>query len=97
MNETHLNSSDESSDDSSVASSTSDPGSAHALKDESTPLSLTHKETRAVNRSKILVYVALFVAAIGVGVSVYWISRRAEEHDCDVAVSQSFVDGLNYR
>ena len=39
---------------------------------------LGHKETRAVNRSKFLVYLALLLAAAGIGTATYFIARRGE-------------------
>ncbi|GKZ00827.1 hypothetical protein MPSEU_001034400 [Mayamaea pseudoterrestris] len=82
-------------DDSSSVSetSTSDPSTANPTqKNDSTPDSLTHKETRAVNRSKVLVYVALLIAAIGVGVATYFISHQAQVDDYETAFAKHAND-----
>ena len=86
MNESMM----ESFDDASVSdgSSTSDPSTTlDTNKSDSTPVSLTHKETKAVNRSKALVYLALLVAAISVGVGTYFVFRNAESRNFETSVS----------
>ena len=83
-----------SSDDESLSSeetpshsSTSDPSSSQNLqKNESPKVSLSHNETKAVNRSKILVYVALVFCAITIGTSTYFIARGAEVQNFEDAV-----------
>ena len=86
-------SSDEES--SSFSQSTSSPstttasGTGHTHHSESTKLSLTHHETKAVNRTKMLVYLMLFLAATGVGITVYFLSHRSEVEEFEVAVRPS--------
>ena len=77
-----------SSGDSSSVSASSDPSTTrHTMHSESTKVSLTHYETKAVNRSKMLVYLALLLAAIGVGVTTYFLAHQAEVNDFETGVS----------
>ena len=87
---------EESSDDSVSSeeapsnSSTSDPSSSQTVhKTDSLKVSLSHNETKAVNRSKILVYIALVFCAITIGTSTYFIAHQAEVQNFDDAVRNS--------
>ena len=76
------------SEDSPSCASSSDPSSSHNVhKTEEPKVSLSHNETRAVNRSKVLVYVALVLCAITIGTSTYFIAHEAEVQNFDAAVS----------
>jgi hypothetical protein len=80
-----MSSSDESA--SNAASSPSDPSTTHhTQRSESTKVSLTHHETKAVNRSKLLVYAALFVATACVGVSSYFLAHNQEVENFETQV-----------
>ena len=84
-----VSSSDESlsSEETPSNSSTSDPSSSqNPQKNEAPKVSLSHNETKAVNRSKILVYIALVVCAVTIGTSTYFIAHGAEV--------QNFEDAL---
>lgn len=65
-----------SNDDSLSVSST---GSHDSQGQDSELVPLAQNETRAVNRSKIFVYVALVAAAIIVGALTYAFANRAEQ------------------
>ena len=68
--------------------SSSDPSSPQKLQKGDTPqVSLSHNETKAVNRSKILVYVSLVVCAVITGTSTYFIAHQAEVQNFEAAVS----------
>ena len=78
------------SEDSPSCASSSDPSSSHnAHKAEDPKVSLSHHETRAVNRSKVLVYVALVLCAITIGTSTYFIAHEAEVQNFDAAVREA--------
>ena len=49
---------------------------------------LGKKETRAVGRSKVLVYVALLIAAAAVGISTFFLLRKSEKDLFESEVSQ---------
>jgi hypothetical protein len=69
-------------------SNSSDPSTTHHTQhSESTKVSLTHNETKAVKRSKVLVYLALLVAAVSVGLATYFLLRHSEEEDFQAGVS----------
>lgn len=55
------------------------PIKATTNKDPSALQAFTQKETVAVQRSKILVYVFLLVAAAGVGTATYFLSSKDEK------------------
>lgn len=50
--------------------------------------SLSREETKAVNRSKLLVYFAIVVAAAAIGALVYVLSYNDETQDFEREVSQ---------
>ena len=52
---------------------------------------LAKAETRAVNRTKLLVLAVLSIAAMGVGFATYWFTRQSETHEFENKV------GLNGR
>ena len=82
-------SSDESlSSEASPSCTSSDPSSSLNLDKESTEkVSLSHDETKAVNRSKILVYIALVLCATVTGTATYFIAHQAEVQNYEAAVS----------
>jgi hypothetical protein len=47
---------------------------------------LAHKETQAVNRSKLLVYLVLFLAASAAGTATYFFLTEGENSDFEVQV-----------
>lgn len=51
--------------------------------------SFTRQETKQVNRSKMLVYVALALAAAAVGALAYYFTTRGEEEQFQTEVSPS--------
>jgi len=65
------------------SSSCSDPTTTHnSVKSDGTKSApLTAQETKAVNRSKILVYLALLLAAGAVGALTYFFTSREEQQD----------------
>jgi t-SNARE complex subunit (syntaxin) len=47
---------------------------------------LAEKETKAVNRSKIVVYLVIFVAAISVACIIYYVLRAAQKSNYEAKV-----------
>jgi uncharacterized protein HemX len=65
-----------------------------SAKEDSTSFSATpiaHQETRAVNRSKSLVYLVLLVAAAAAGTATYVFLSIEEQSDFESEVSNVFV------
>jgi hypothetical protein len=58
--------------------------------ESSTPV-LAQKETTAVNRSKLLVYLVLALAATGVGYATYYFLSEGEQDDFEVQVCYCVV------
>ena len=56
-------------------------------KNVSPRVSLSHAETKAVNRSKVLVYIALVVCAVSLGTATYYITHLNEVATFEAAVS----------
>ena len=78
---------DESSEETRSYSS-SDPSSSQNVhnKNDAEKVSLSHDETKAVNRSKILVYIALVVCAVVTGTTTYYVAHMAEVQNFEDAV-----------
>ena len=76
-----------SSEESPSLVSSSDPSSSQNVhKTEAPKVSLSQDETRAVNRSKLLVYVSLVLCAIAIGTSTFYIAHQGEVQRLDAAV-----------
>ena len=78
--------------------SSSDPSSSQNLqKKDSVKVSLSHHETKAVNRSKILVYISLVLCAVVTGTTTYFIAHQAEVHNYENAVRNDlfWVQGVS--
>ena len=60
--------------------------SEHSGSDSSSSNGLGRQETRAVNRSKLLVYLILFISAVAVGTATYIFVSKGEEQDFEVDV-----------
>lgn len=72
------------------SSSSGDPTTTHHTDDRRSTKSderFTKQETKAVNRSKVLVYVALALAAAAVGALTYYFTSREEAQDFQDSVS----------
>jgi hypothetical protein len=79
------------SDHSDEVSMSDDSTTEHSLKDsDSTPSAarddLLHDETRAVNFSKMLVYVILLVTGVALGVGMYFYLSGKEQDDFESQV-----------
>jgi hypothetical protein len=75
------------SDHSDEDSMSDDSTTEHSLKDsDSTPSDPVHGETRAVNFSKMLVYVILLVTGVALGVGMYFFLSNKEQDDFESQV-----------
>jgi hypothetical protein len=88
----HVDSSDESS--SNAALSSEPTSSNHTLtvkSDTLTKVSLTHEESRAVRRTKLLVFAVLFLSAIGIGYATYALLEQELVDDYTSAVRRKMI------
>lgn len=73
---------------SSLGDEESSTSSEYDIKDEPKLKHLSAKETTAVNRGKILVYLTILLAAIAVGTSTYLVLDAEEQETMNVEVSE---------
>jgi hypothetical protein len=80
--------------------STSDPSQSNnttGRSDGSTSNgSFTKDETRAVNRTKALVYICLLLAGVAISVAAYFFAKNKEQNDFEAEVCKTVIVRLKH-